>query len=200
MNTAPNTVPRIAIQSIGGGLFLMAFFTLMWNGIAESGFQGTDHYLTTVIFSIFSLAFISYGIYLFSIAKRFRKLSTDAEKSEGKRIGKSFGIIFGIEGVAIPVVVFILIAVHSGKFIIPAIALIVGLHFYPMAKVFKRKIDYYIGTWTCIIAIAGIVMTMMDAVSQSVVFSFVGIGVGLATTAYGIFMLYTAYRYNLQSP
>ena len=30
----------------------------------------------------------------------------------------------------------------------PMIALAVGLHFYPLAKVFKRKIDYYIGLWT----------------------------------------------------
>lgn len=48
-------VQRIAIQSIGSGLFLMALFTLMWNGIAENGFDGSDHYLVTVILSAFSL-------------------------------------------------------------------------------------------------------------------------------------------------
>ena len=196
MSKEIKVIPRIAIQSLGAGLFLMAFFTKMWNGIAESGFKGSDDYLATITFSIFSLTFISYGIYFFRISKHFPKLSTDADKQEGKKIWKWYGIIFGIEGVTIPLVAFILLEFNLGDFIIPAIALIVGLHFYPMAKIFKRKIDYYLATWTCLIAIIGIYMTATNTISQSAVFSFVGIGVALATTSYGFYMLRTGYLYN----
>jgi hypothetical protein len=194
LNKRISVLPRIAIQSIGGGLLLMALFTTMWSGIAEGGLQGSDNYLVIIIFSVFSLTFIVYGIYLFLIAKRFPKISTDAERLEGKRIGKWYGIIFGIEGTTIPIVVFILLAFHLGDFIIPSIALIVGLHFYPMAKIFNRKIDYYLATWTCIIALIGIIMTIMQA-TQFEIFPFVGIGVALATTSYGTFMLFTAYKH-----
>lgn len=186
-------VPRVAIKSIGGGLFLMAFFTLVWNGIAESGFNGSDHYITTIIFSVFSLVFIIYGIFFFRISRKFPKISTDEEKSERKRISIWYGIIFGLEGITIPIVVSILLAFHSDRFIIPCIALIVGLHFYPMAKIFNRKIDYYLATWTCIIAIVGIILVKENTIQQSTVFSFVGVGTAIATTCYGIYMIRTAH-------
>ena len=198
MNKKSDILPRIVIQSIGGGLLLMALFTMMWSGIAEGGLQGSDNYLVIIIFSAFSLAFIVYGTYLFLIAKRFPKISTDTEKLEGKRIGKWYGIIFGIEGTSIPIVVFILSAFHHDDFIIPGIALIVGLHFYPMAKVFRRQIDYYLATWTCIIALVGIIMTIRNS-AQSIIFPLVGIGVALATTSYGTYMLYSAYKFNHSS-
>ncbi len=185
-------LPRIAIKSIGAGLFLMAFFTMMWSGIAEGGFNGSDHYITIVIFSAFSLTFISYGVYLFLMAKHF-PLSTEADNDEGKKIWTWYGIIFGAEGAAIPIVVFSLIAFHRDALIIPGIALVVGLHFYPMAKLFNRKIDYYLATWTCLIALAGIIASLRGA-TESNVFSFVGIGVALATSGYGFFMIYSGYQ------
>jgi hypothetical protein len=186
-------LPRIAIKSIGVGLLLMAFFTMMWSGIAEGGFNGSDHYISTVIFSAFSLTFIIYGVYLFVMAKHF-PLSTEADKSEVKEIWKWYGIIFGAEGAVIPIVVFSLIAFHYDALIIPGIAMVVGLHFYPMAKLFNRKIDYYLATWTCLIALTGIIMTLRDA-TQSAVFSFTGIGVAIATSGYGFFMIYSGYQY-----
>ncbi len=192
MNETQQVLPRVAIKSIGAGLLLMAFFTMMWSGIAEGGFNGSDHYISIVIFSTFSLAFISYGVYLFLMAKHF-PLSTEADKDEGKKIWKWYGIIFGAEGAVIPMVVFSLIAFHQDALIIPGIALVVGLHFYPMAKLFNRKIDYYLATWTCLIAVIGIIISFRDA-AQSTVFSFVGIGVALATSGYGFFMIYSGYQ------
>ncbi len=41
MSKETNVIPKIAIQSIGAALVLMAFFTLMWNSIAEIGFNGS---------------------------------------------------------------------------------------------------------------------------------------------------------------
>ena len=196
MTDEKKIVPKIAIQSIGGGLFLMAFFTMMWNGIAENGFNGSDHYLLTVIFSIFSLTFIIYGLRFFLVSKKFPKLTTDADKKEGAKLGKWYGIIFGLEGVTIPLTVYLLLKFNSGNFIIPAIALIVGLHFYPMAKIFKRKIDYYLATWTCIIALIGIYMTATNNISESIIFSFIGIGVGIATSTYGFYMVHIGYLYT----
>jgi hypothetical protein len=198
MTKTQQTLPRIAIKSIGAGLLLMAFFTMMWSGIAEGGLKGRDNYLSIIIFSAFSLSFISYGIYLFLMAKHF-PLSTDADNTEGKKIWMWYGIIFGAEGAAIPIVVFSLIALHYDELIIPSIALVVGLHFYPMAKLFNRKIDYYLATWTCLIAITGIVLSQRGA-TESTILSFVGIGVALATSTYGFFMIHSGYQYlSIQS-
>jgi hypothetical protein len=196
MNTRMSEIPAIAIRSIAAGLLLMAFFTMMWTGIAESGYSGRDHGLVLVIFSVFSVVFITYAIYLFVVSKKFALLTRDADKLEGKTMGKWYGIIFGSEGAAIGITCGVLYYLHYADFIIPAIALVVGLHFYPMAIIFKRTIDYYLASWTCIIAASGIIMLMMKSITEPVLFAFTGTGVALATTGYGIFMLYTGRQYT----
>jgi hypothetical protein len=191
MTEKTNKVPGIAIINIAGGLLLMAFFTIIWSIIAENEMNGNDNGVVLIAFGLFSLTFIIYALYLFSISKRFPTLSNDAQKLEGKKFAKKFGIFFAIEGIAIFVLVNILINFHCDIFVIPAIALIVGLHFYPMARIFKRKIDYYFATWTCLIALSGMVMLIMKSLSIAAILAFVSISVALATSGYGIYMLHS---------
>jgi ABC-type transport system involved in cytochrome c biogenesis permease subunit len=184
-----NKIPRIAIRNIASGMLLMAFFTTVWSIIAENKIEGNDCGIVVIIFAVFSFVLVMYAIYLFSISKRFPKLSNGDQKLEGKKTGKKFGIIFGIEGVAIFIAVNILTNLHLESFVIPAIALIVGLHFYPLAAIFKRKVDYYFASWTCFIALSGVILLIIKPSEQSAVSAFVSVGVALATTGYGIYML-----------
>ena len=74
MTEEPKLIPRIAVRSIATGLFMMAFFTMMWAGIAYGSLQ---HGLPVLIlFALISASFIGYGIYLFNISKLFPKLET----------------------------------------------------------------------------------------------------------------------------
>jgi hypothetical protein len=192
--------PRILVQSFGGGLLLMALFTMMWAGIAQGGLQGADHYIQLVTSSIISLLFIVYGIRLLLLAKRFPKFTSPEHQVMAKQMIKSFGITFGAEGLAIAAVGAVLGLTHHEQFILPAMALIVGLHFYPMARVFDRTIDYYLATWTCLIALAAIFMTFYNSRPETFIVVFLGIGVSLATISYGLYMLRTARRLNLYKP
>lgn len=194
MNTTQQVIPSIAVRSIGGGLLLMALFTMMWTGIAQSGLRGHDHSMVLITFSVLSVIFVIFGITLFIAAKRFPKFTNEGSADKGRNMLKWFGIIFGIEFTAIPLVSVVLFLLKDQQFVLPAIALIVGLHFYPMAKVFNRKIDYYLATWTCIIAIASIVITAGNSYSQALTLTFLGIGVALATTFYGVYMLLAGYK------
>ncbi|KUL26905.1 hypothetical protein [Actinoplanes awajinensis] len=76
---------------------------------------------------------------------------------------------------------------------VPAIALIVGLHFYPMARVFQRTIDLYLATWTTVVGLAGIVALVAGAPLAQVT-GFVAVGAALATTAYGLYIAREAGR------
>ncbi|MBB6498215.1 hypothetical protein [Pedobacter cryoconitis] len=189
MNSGPNIIPRAIVTSIASGLLLMALFTTMWAGIATGGLQGKDHYLVLTFFCIFILIFIIYSIKLFAAAKRYPEFTSEADKKEGENIKKWFGIIFGIEGITIPIACILLSFLGYQQFILSAIAMIVGLHFYPMAKIFNRKIDYYLATWTCLVSIASITMIVRDTEPFPFIQSFLGIGVAFATTAYGVNML-----------
>jgi hypothetical protein len=194
MNREPHLIPGMAITGIATGLILMALFTTMWAGIANGGLHGKDHYAVITVFSLFTLAFISYSIRLFIVSKKFPKFTTEEDRLEGKRFSKSYGIIFGIEGTAIPLVCVLLSVTANQQFILPAIALIVGLHFYPMAKIFHRKLDYYLATWTCLVALVSLFSMIKFSEPITQIQPFLGVGIACATVAYGINMLIEGQR------
>ena len=185
-----HTIPRIAIQSVGTGLIMMAFFTMMWTGIAY-GSMGGNGLIILILFSLVALTLVFNAIKYFREAKRFPKSESEADKAEEKRTGKWFRIIFGAEGLLIFVGINIVINLGHADLTIPVIALVVGLHFYPLARVFRRTIDYYLATWTTVVAIIGIGLILNKSYSAATVDAFVGVGTAIATSCYGIYMIYT---------
>ena len=184
-------IPRIAVRSVGGGLLLMAVFTMAWAGIASGGLIGAAHWSVLVLFGLISLSFIIYGIRMFRLSRYFSVPTNEKDKAEAKKLSIWYGVIFGAEGITIPLVAGVLIAFQKAEYIVPAMAMVVGLHFYPMAKIFKRKVDYYLATWTCIVALAAIIATANDIVPLTTVFAFLGVGVAVATSCYGFYMIYS---------
>lgn len=65
--------------------------------------------------------------------------------AKGKRSGKLFGIIFGIEGGLIALCSVLLASRGLGLWIPIAIAIIVGVHFLPLAHVFEVPLYYWTG-------------------------------------------------------
>jgi len=189
MNTKPIPIPKIAMQVIAGGLLLMAFFTIMWSGIALGSLQGVGRIINLLVFWGSALAFIGYAIYFFRSVKRFQPVTTELEKAEGKKMGTAYGIIFGLEGIFIPVAVFICFQLGKPELSLPAIALVVGLHFYPMARIFQRTLDYYLATWATLIAIGAIVLTLKHTILPVPVLAILGVGMAITTTIYGINMI-----------
>ena len=141
MTSTPPILPRAAVRGIGGTLLLMALFTTAWAGIANAGLQGADNYLHLSVCSLLSLVFIVYGIRLLLSAGKFPKSRTAEDLTTGKKMGKAYAIVFGIEGVAIGAASAILGSSGHGEYVLPVIALIVGLHFYPFARIFDRRVD-----------------------------------------------------------
>ena len=102
MKNDSHLIPRAAITGIATGLILMAFFTIMWAGIANGGLHGRDHYVVITIFCIFTLAFISYSIRLFIVSKKFPKFTTEEDRLEGKRFSKRYGIMLVLKELQYP--------------------------------------------------------------------------------------------------
>jgi len=194
MNNEKHLIPRIAIQSIATGLLMMAFFTTLWAIIAHAGLDGRDHDIEIVVFGILAAAFVVKAIYFFSVAKRFPKNTSEADNERGKKEGMWFGIIFGGEGLGIFIAINVVNNIGHPDLVIPAIALVVALHFYPIGWIFKRTIDYYLATWATIVAVLGIVFTLHHIFSQNNILAFVGTGLAAATSSYGIYMVFTGRR------
>ena len=69
------------------------------------------------------------------------------------------------------------------------IALVVGLHFFPMAWIFKRNIDYWLAMWTVLIALLGILFILNKTMLPRGIATPVGVGVAIATSCYGLYMI-----------
>ena len=73
-----------------------------------------------------------------------------AMAAKGKRAGILFGIVFGIESGAIGLTSALLARLGLGDWIPVAVALIVGLHFLPLAHVFEYPLYYWTGIVSCL--------------------------------------------------
>ncbi len=70
---------------------------------------------------------------------------------------------------------------------LPAIALVVGLHFYPMARIFRRRVDTWLATVLSAVGLAGLLTLLFTAVSRDTVWGLVACGAALTTGAYGVY-------------
>jgi hypothetical protein len=74
--------------------------------------------------------------------------------AKGKRDGILFGIIFGAEGALIGLCSTVLARIGQGIWIPIAVAVIVGLHFIPLARVFDVPLYYWTGA-LCVLGVLG---------------------------------------------
>jgi hypothetical protein len=189
MDSEPHILPRAAVKGIATGLIMMSFFTLIWAGMAFGALYGTIYQWTLFIFPALSCWFVFNAIGLYKAARHFPNASSEADIAEGKRMGKWFGIIFGAEGLVIFIGINIVIYLGYPNLTLPVIALVVALHFFPMAKVFKRTVDYYLATWSTLVAVGGFIFTLDKIMPVNDIQAFLGIGMGMATSCYGIYMV-----------
>ena len=79
-----------------------------------------------------------------------------AKQSNAVRI--AFLIVFAIEVGAIIAAVILLQHLHLMQYIVPAIAAIVGLHFLPLAKIFRRPTYYATGLTMVAATVASVLL------------------------------------------
>jgi hypothetical protein len=170
-------------------LCMMAFFTLLWTIIAYKGLQVSMYGSLLLIFPFFSTVFVFNAIKLFRAARQIPKLLTQEDITREKKRSKWFSMIFIAEGLGIFIAVNLVINIGHPELQIPAIALIVGLHFFPLAKLFNRVVDYYLASYSTIVAITGIILAAVKIFNENQIFVFTGIGLAISTVAYGISMM-----------
>lgn len=192
MTMTANLPVRHPLKQAADGISLMAFFTLFWAVVAAIALQGRDYGLVGGFFLVILLILVTfYAKFTAAFRKSLSPPSTGniaggesdpAKKKEGRR----FMIVFVVEAVAILVLKNVLANSGLDDYFIPFFALIVGLHFFPLARIFKRSFDYFVGAWISGIAITGIVLTYQKVWPPNLVTAMVATGCALATTANGL--------------
>ncbi len=180
---------RPVARFVAIGLFLMAFFTVLWALWSFYGFPVVLAAALVVIFGVFAGVFVVNGGQLIRSASQFPLPSGEEVQRRGRALQIGFGATFAAEGVIIGVVCALLAINGAYAYFGPAIALVVGLHFIPFGFIFRRTIDFYIGGWVVACAAVGIWLIASETVAAPLVASLVAVATACGTTAYGLYML-----------
>lgn len=186
-------VSRSSVRGIAVGLALMALFTAMWSGWAYSA-SGGWFVLLAAGFWIAAGLMAANSVHLFRSLRLFAP-PVEVESEEGRPAGRRFRMVFVAEGVSIGVVCGVLGAAGRSEYFAPAIALIVGLHFIPLAWVFHRRLDIWLGSFAVLVGAVGIFAITARPDSYLPVWAVVGFLMASTTTAYGALM--SAAKQNL---
>jgi hypothetical protein len=83
---------------------------------------------------------------------------TAQQVATNRQISLHFYVIFGIELAAIFLAVLVLGALHYSDYILCGIALIVAVHFFPVAALFRAQVYYGTALLGCAIGLVGFLM------------------------------------------
>jgi hypothetical protein len=169
-----------------GGLFLMMIFTCIWAVIAELALELRDYALVGGFFVLIVLYFLAHYVKFHRVEQSLPRTADPAEAQEDRKRSRQFLYIFGTEGLAILVVKNVLINTTLDYLFIPSLAVLVGLHFFPLARIFKRRSDYFLAVWTTLLGFAGLTLIIKKTVPTNTAIAIVAIGCGLATAANGV--------------
>ena len=149
-----------AMTGMAYGAFIMGFFGCMWLvwGLAPL----TDHVSVLIGAAVVFAAslWIPAAALLRRGSRAVRAAGTlgPEEQREQARMGKMFGFVFGAEGVLIFLAVNVLNNLGLRDYGICAIAAIVGLHFLPLARLYRRPMYTVVGIVMTLAALASIAL------------------------------------------
>ncbi|MFD2209625.1 hypothetical protein ACFSMW_07870 [Virgibacillus halophilus] len=146
-------IPRAAISGTATGVLFMAFFGTAWAGIGIGGLQGWGNPWLPAIAVCIGLVLCSGGIHLLRASRNAPAVTSKSDMQYRKRIGLGFGITFTAEAVLIAAAGAILGAANHFEYFFPVMALIVGIHFFPLAHLFQVSGYYITGTLLCMLSL-----------------------------------------------
>ncbi|GCE18847.1 DUF7010 family protein [Dictyobacter kobayashii] len=148
----------------------MAFFGTSWWGMGELSQVLPGGNLTSlIIFILVDIILLAGAIWLILRARQLPVDRSPAAKALGKEkgryYGRWFGSIFGLEIIVILIANILIYKVFKRPaYSMPVIAIIVGLHFLPLASVFQVRAYYITGT---LVALVGVVVMLAIPATQT---------------------------------
>lgn len=135
--------------SVYGSFFFTGFGSLwLWNGWAD----GSPRLVVRgVLTACIAIALLTAGFVLLRRADRMPSAPRDTLKR--KRMFRIFGLVNLIQWLAIFAAATVLGALHRPAYIAPVVILIVGLHLFPLARLFGNPLHNVTGAalllWAC---------------------------------------------------
>ena len=153
--------PRPAVFGIASGIFFMAFFGAYWGFISAVFMNSPFQFIAFLVVGLVTLVLFGIGGILLKYALSLPKMLSQEDATEAKRIWVWFGIIFGIEFVLIAISSTLLSTFQRDVFIAPSIALIVGIHFLPLSRLFRVPVFSITGGLLSVLALVALIALLL---------------------------------------
>ncbi|MFL7869898.1 MAG: hypothetical protein AB8I58_13790 [Anaerolineales bacterium] len=140
---------RSSVRGIASGVVFLAIFGVLWVAIGINGLQGLDEPWLLILMLLIGVALLVAGISLRRASQQYPK----AKNPDGQRRNKWFLIVFATELITIVIANVICRAINRFDLFFPVMMLIVGIHFFPLAALFRVKKYYTTGVLLCLLAI-----------------------------------------------
>ncbi len=157
---------RASSTGLASAGLMLAFFGAAWWAWGVGGIQGVFFGEKAAFFLLLACAtiiLVSGSMLLSRAASRLPHDTSPAEQArsqaEGKRYGIIFGAVFGLEMVTIALGSTLLNVFHHPEFRLPFVSIVVGVHFFPLARLFEVRLYYVTGALLVLVG-----MTVMLAV------------------------------------
>ncbi len=150
-NRSSNIGP--SVRGVASGVLFLALFGALW---AVTGMQGLHGQSPAWIFAVMlalGLVLLGGGVSLVRAARRLPNSVREAGTQQRRRRNRWFRILFVTEAILIGIALAVCRLVNRFDLFLPLTMLIVGIHFFPLAVVFRVK-DYHVaGALLCALAI-----------------------------------------------
>jgi hypothetical protein len=153
MAQTSKNIPGAAVRGAAYGVLFMSFFGTLWASIGMGGLQGWGFPWLLIAAVTVGIALLTGGISLILTSRRLSNQVSEADAQHWKRVGIWFGIIFTTEGMAIGLASAICNATNHFDFLFPVMAIIVGVHFFPLAFLLQVRTHYIAGALLCLLSI-----------------------------------------------
>jgi hypothetical protein len=160
----PSDIPaglhRAELRGRAAGTALLAFFALGWTACGISAIPTT---VGLVLFAIAAAGSLTLAALALAMSRRAATAPTDGGPGRGRATGRRYGIVVAAEWIGIFVVARLLAATGHSQLIPAAIALGVGIHFFPLAKLFGIRAYHLTGAAICLVALTTSLLAPLTA-------------------------------------
>ncbi|WHY96566.1 DUF7010 family protein [Peribacillus simplex] len=142
-----------AYRGSGIGVIFMAVFGTLWAGTGIMGLKGWGVPYVEIAAIFVGIIMVIEGISLIHASQKMSNQVSENGARRLKRIGFLFNMVFIAEGLLIGIAIAICNLINQTDLIPGIIAIIVGIHFLPLASLFQIKVYYATGVLLCLLAL-----------------------------------------------
>jgi hypothetical protein len=181
--------PAAAVFGLGMAALIMTIFGFTWLGWGFSA-EKTFTVARWMIFYFATLTLLAASVHALRRGKALMKARSAQREEFWARTGKRFRLVTVLEGVGCGIVVLLTIVFHRLDLLAAGISLVVGIHFLPMAGLFRFPAYYATGIAIILCDLYGWALLRSDAITV-----FVGISTGTVLWVTAIYALIRSHKF-----